>query len=672
MKIYLNIKKYCFVFLSIFFISCGGGGGGGSSPSSSSSNTKFSTGVFFDDLTQGLKYSCVSNKNSYTSEKGEFFCKTNETVKFYIDNTYIGEVLFEKDNQTITPYDLWPNNVSLSTKVAQFIQSLGIKKIVNNQNILQLFSLPLDSSLPSSIEDVDFINKLSTFLISDSKSLVDETTARNIMDENIVDKLLNELSFNLIKEQNDSMNNIKTNLNLFSAYEQDTLVTWNSSDVGLISNNGFITRPSLSSGKKEVILNFTLTKGTISKSSFFTLELLPSEERPLLTILVDFVDIKIQNSNDDWSRTIYSKNEGNLNHYFIKNSYGKFSYSKVQESSEVLNDGIIKINSSYSHPGYDNSISYRNDFDKILKEILIKTDDYIDFSLYNKNNDNELSSEELQIIFIFAGGEAANADSYSSSIWAHSSYLLDADSPILDNLKILGINQKYGAFGEKHGNNFATIGIIAHELGHASFDLPDLYDRNGNSSGIGVFGLMGGGSWTAKRFEYSGSTPVHMSAYSKLKADFIEAQIDKKDESIKFYGTNHSLFNILKIQTNNSGEYFLLENRQAAGYDLGLYYLDGISYSSSFKGGLAIWHINENVSNNDDFYNKLVSLEEANNSILFQNNQNGHLKNLFYFGNQDVFSSYSSPNSNLSNGNSSMLDISNISEAKEIMTIDIR
>ena len=71
----------------------------------------------------------------------------------------------------------------------------------------------------------------------------------------------------------------------------------------------------------------------------------------------------------------------------------------------------------------------------------------------------------------------------------------------LDNVRLLGVNSSYygqngySQFGELHGFSAgiswdATIGVMAHELGHAYFDLPDLYDTTEASSGIGAFGLM--------------------------------------------------------------------------------------------------------------------------------------------------------------------------------------
>ena len=99
----------------------------------------------------------------------------------------------------------------------------------------------------------------------------------------------------------------------------------------------------------------------------------------------------------------------------------------------------------------------------------------------------------------------------------------------LDNVSLMGrTDSAYGQngfsqFGERQGSSSidtwdATIGVMAHELGHAFFILPDLYDTSAIGSGIGNFGLMGSGSWGYKSSsEKSGATPVHLSAWSKEK-----------------------------------------------------------------------------------------------------------------------------------------------------------
>ena len=153
----------------------------------------------------------------------------------------------------------------------------------------------------------------------------------------------------------------------------------------------------------------------------------------------------------------------------------------------------------------------------------------------------------------------------------------------LDNVSLMGrTDSAYGQngfsqFGERQGssssNNWdATIGVMAHELGHAYFDLPDLYDTSEVGAGIGYFGLMGGGSWGYKSSsEKAGATPIHLSAWSK---EYISACVPQTVDS----GTNNITLpavyqssihaascGIYKATTSTSGEYFLFENRSPGG-----------------------------------------------------------------------------------------------------------
>ncbi|MEJ2719991.1 MAG: M6 family metalloprotease domain-containing protein [bacterium] len=64
------------------------------------------------------------------------------------------------------------------------------------------------------------------------------------------------------------------------------------------------------------------------------------------------------------------------------------------------------------------------------------------------------------------------------------------------------------------GDEIIEIGVFCHEFGHA-FGLPDLYDTNGGSEGIGHWGLMGSGNWN------SPTNPAHMSAWSKMELGWV-------------------------------------------------------------------------------------------------------------------------------------------------------
>lgn len=61
-----------------------------------------------------------------------------------------------------------------------------------------------------------------------------------------------------------------------------------------------------------------------------------------------------------------------------------------------------------------------------------------------------------------------------------------------------------------------------------------------------------------------------------------------------------------KASTSVSTQYFLAENRQPVGYDLGLQRWLGTNF-----GGVAIWHIDDSQSTNRNDSNRLVDLEEG-------------------------------------------------------------
>ena len=123
----------------------------------------------------------------------------------------------------------------------------------------------------------------------------------------------------------------------------------------------------------------------------------------------------------------------------------------------------------------------------------------------------------------------------------------------------------------------------------------------------------------------------------------------------------------LRLNTQDPNEYFLIENRSSSGYDAGLYILDEIP----FPGGLAIWHIDETQTDNDNENRKLVDLEEADGFHLDTTLNRGNITNLFYSGN-NVFTPNSLPaDSGLYDGSNTNISITNISASAPIMYIDL-
>ena len=288
-------------------------------------------------------------------------------------------------------------------------------------------------------------------------------------------------------------------------------------------------------------------------------------------------------------------------------------------------------------------------------------------------------------MFIVAGGESAAGG--VPGIWAHASCLVT--NKTFDGYKIGECGyQGYSTFGERQWNHDATIGIIAHELGHAIFCFPDLYDTSSTGAGIGSFGLMSGGSWGRKQGENAGASPVHLMAWNKYKSGgswcynrygntanyngvIFETpdNISSDNSSVTLYHTTHTNFNTKIINiSGKTKEYFMLENIGHDGYQAGLDYMIG---GNSNTSGIAIWHIDENQSGNSDYTHKLVDLEEATDAGLDLGSHNGKQTSLFFSGNKTEFSNSTNPNSKTYSGTSSGITINNISAAGDSMTFNV-
>jgi len=108
------------------------------------------------------------------------------------------------------------------------------------------------------------------------------------------------------------------------------------------------------------------------------------------------------------------------------------------------------------------------------------------------------------------------------------------------------------------GTSLMEIGTFSHELGHA-INLPDLYDTNssnGDSEGIGEWGLMGSGNWN---MQYS---PAHMSAWSKDYLGWLSVETVTASAAGVVLEPVYETGRVLRYDIPTTEEYFLLEHRQ--------------------------------------------------------------------------------------------------------------
>eukprot|EP00591_Stephanopyxis_turris_P006053 CAMPEP_0195520420 /NCGR_PEP_ID=MMETSP0794_2-20130614/16817_1 /TAXON_ID=515487 /ORGANISM="Stephanopyxis turris, Strain CCMP 815" /LENGTH=593 /DNA_ID=CAMNT_0040649767 /DNA_START=124 /DNA_END=1902 /DNA_ORIENTATION=+ len=187
------------------------------------------------------------------------------------------------------------------------------------------------------------------------------------------------------------------------------------------------------------------------------------------------------------------------------------------------------------------------------------------------------------------GGIDADGAYYMDRIWSHKWSLWSIDdggrSGWTSSKTGVNVNDYHispalwGTFGSAIGR----IGVIAHETAHF-LGLPDLYD-NTDGAGIGSFGMMGN-SWG---FDSQQHYPPHLSAWCKIDLGWISPTVitESGDYTLKDSARNPEVYRIdYGFPTK---EYLLIENRQPKDFDALLP-----------QGGLAFWHIDENVGNNND------------------------------------------------------------------------
>ena len=443
---------------------------------------------------------------------------------------------------------------------------------------------------------------------------------------------------------------------------------------------------------------------------------------PLLVVRVQYANATFTDNESVWADKIFGTGKGQLNDYFDEVTYGKLQFSPAAESSGIANNGVVTVTEDIDHPNTEDQ-----DWSYYAFRAAQLADEDVNFQSFDLDNSSTLGVEELQVMFIVAGGEsAAGISTPGGGVWGMASGMscdqngdgrISADPAAnewgvyLDQVRLLGSAQAhseaptllpaqngFSQFGERQGNSDtdtwnATIGIIAHELGHAFFGYPDLYCTDYQCSGIGAFGLMGAGSWGMRDDnDTAGATPVHLSAWSKEQAQICTPQLISSNSSLPIpaaYLANSASCGIQKIATasvtGSSDEYFLLENRSVGGYDQGLGILlknaSRYMVGSQYSGGLAIWHVIDNLSgclDTNDCQNQspaLVSLEEANDADLDlgtdYGGSSGRTTHLFYQGNNDNFTDSSTPNSKRTDNTSTGIAVTSISAAGDNMTITV-
>ena len=221
----------------------------------------------------------------------------------------------------------------------------------------------------------------------------------------------------------------------------------------------------------------------------------------------------------------------------------------------------------------------------------------VDFTIYDNNDDGYIDNLSV----VVAGYNEAEGGP-ENAIWPHYSRVTSTETFSRKHLAGYLVISEYRGYETSYSTpTQAGIGTYCHEFGHA-LGLPDLYDtENSSRYTVGTWDVMCSGS-----YNNYGSTPPTFTAFERFMKGWLTPQqlqqannyvLPPIETSNKAYLITEGTHNILPSNPTPS-EFFLIENRQALGWDAGNNALVGT--------GLMISHItfsqtkwDRNTFNND-------------------------------------------------------------------------
>lgn len=337
----------------------------------------------------------------------------------------------------------------------------------------------------------------------------------------------------------------------------------------------------------------------------------PLGEKKVVVILVDFNDNGHIYHVEDFDSLIYGENQHSLRDYYTEVSYDRFT---ISTESKIV--GWYRAPYNYSYYVGDSFgffSPYPNNVQRLVEHACSLADPVVDFSQFDEDADGLVDA-----IFIVHAGPGAEETGNKSDIWSHKWQLSNTGTgcpgayQTNDGVRVDHYSMEPERFATVTGR--ITVGVFAHEFGHI-LGLPDLYDTDYSTYGIGIFGLMGAGSWgRVDSQDLPGSSPTHLCVWSKYQLGWLTpTSIERigvsklENEQIACAAANPVAYRLLEDpggpdweSYGGIGEYFLVENRFRTGFD------------SSLPGdGLLILHVDDTQTSNNNETHPLVGIMQA-------------------------------------------------------------
>jgi len=375
-------------------------------------------------------------------------------------------------------------------------------------------------------------------------------------------------------------------------------------------------------------------------------------DRAAIVILVDFSDNPADQGAyppshyDDMLFSVGSYPQGSMRDWYLENSYGQFH---VTGTVTVW----LRLPQTYAYyvDGQAGFGSYPRNAQKMAEDAVVAADPFVDFRQFDNDGpdgvpDSGDDDGYVDALFVVHAGPGREETGSNNDIHSHAWNMANpqqVDGVIASSYSMEPDNGKRGVFG--------------HEFGHV-IGLPDLYDTDYSSSGVGDWCMMSFGSWGG-----GGLTPVHFLSWCKAQLGFLELTEPR---------TNVTAADLPQVETSPVAwslwtggyperQYFTVENRQRV--------LSDVSLPGS---GLIICHVDENVSDNSNEDHPLVAIEQADGlNELADGGGSDNGDPWPGSTNNRNFTAASNPSSRDYNGNPSQVAVRSISDSGPSMQADL-
>jgi len=289
-------------------------------------------------------------------------------------------------------------------------------------------------------------------------------------------------------------------------------------------------------------------------------------------LLINFSDRTYTFGTDSFHNLLFGVNQWSMYDYYQEVSYQQLSVTPGPAGVT----GWYVASNGHDYYGYNQGWSRAR---SLAREAVQQADATVNFAAYDNDGDCYVDS----VIIAHQGPGAESTGDYHD-IWSHQwtlspTYVTD-DSAACGSIKV----SVYSMQPETRGGQLTSIGVYAHEFGHI-LGLPDLYDTDYSSAGVGYWDLMAYGMWLG-----GGTRPSHLSVWSKYKLGWLlPEQVTTMilDVPISPIESTAQAYQFLNGSPSEGGEYFLIERRAKQGFD-----------SALLGEGLAIWHVDESQAGN--------------------------------------------------------------------------